>query len=91
MLFLFCYIPSSFEVKLLLAGESPSGKAGAFEAPIRRFESFLPNHLDFSQCLFARSPRIRIRFLVFTGEPLFAGEARNVLIHRYVPYTQMPL
>jgi hypothetical protein len=24
-------------------GESPSGKAGAFEAPIRRFDPFLPN------------------------------------------------
>ena len=26
-------------------GESPSGKAAAFEAAIRRFESFLPSHV----------------------------------------------
>lgn len=26
-------------------GESPSGKAGAFEAPIPWFESMLPSHL----------------------------------------------
>jgi hypothetical protein len=31
---------------LAVRGESPSGKAGAFEAPIPWFESMLPSHIN---------------------------------------------
>ena len=33
-----------YDSRTLYVGESPSGKAGAFEAPIPWFESMLPSH-----------------------------------------------
>jgi hypothetical protein len=40
--FLACY--HAFALIIQFIGESPSGKAGAFEAPIPWFESMLPSH-----------------------------------------------